>query len=119
MSITENASTSEGCNLAPSLAQRARGAMSMSVAEEIRLRLEAALSPSRLEIVDDSARHRGHAGARPEGETHFSVLVVSSAFAGRSRVERQRLVHEAVRDLLRERVHAFSVRALTPDEAVA
>ena len=87
------------------------------IATSLRAALEAALEPVKLEVVDDSARHRGHAGSRPEGETHFRVLVVSPAFAGRSRVERERLVHAAAADLLRERVHALSIRALTPEEA--
>jgi BolA protein len=71
----------------------------------------------RLEIVDDSHRHAGHAGARPEGETHFSVTVVSAAFAGLSRVDRQRRVHAALAAELRTRVHALALRTLTPDEA--
>jgi BolA protein len=86
----------------------------MSVAAALRERLRSALAPTRLEIADESARHHGHAGSRPEGETHFSVLVVSAAFVGRSRLERQRLVNEAAADLLRERIHALSVRALAP-----
>lgn len=89
----------------------------MSVAATLRDRLERALSPTWLEIVDESARHHGHVGSRPEGETHFRAVVVSPAFAGLSRVERQRLVHAAAADLLRERIHALSIRALTPEEA--
>ena len=65
----------------------------MQYAEKIRSKLEAALAPESLEIVDDSHKHAGHAGARPEGETHFTVTVVSDAFAGKSRVERQRMVY--------------------------
>lgn len=91
----------------------------MQVAEALRARLEAALLPERIEIVDESARHRGHAGWRPEGETHFRVVVVSAAFAGRSRIERQRLVHAAAADLLAARIHALSIQALTPEEAAA
>lgn len=89
------------------------------VAAQLRRAIEHALAPIRLEIVDESARHHGHAGSRPEGETHFAVVVVSSAFAGRSRLERQRLVHAAAADLLRERIHALSIRALTPEEAAS
>jgi BolA family transcriptional regulator, general stress-responsive regulator len=88
----------------------------MRVANELRRRLEAELGPGRVEIEDQSARHAGHAGARPGGETHFSVLVVSPAFAGRGRVERQRLVYAAAADLLRTDIHALSVRALAPGE---
>jgi BolA protein len=66
--------------------------------------------------VANTIRHVGHAGARPEGETHFTVEIVASSFAGRSRVERQRLVHAALADLLRERVHALALKTLTPEE---
>ena len=82
----------------------------------IRRRLSAALAPSRLDIVDDSARHAGHAGARPQGESHFNVEIVSARFAGLSRVARQRLVYEALADELRTDIHALALRTLTPDE---
>jgi BolA family transcriptional regulator, general stress-responsive regulator len=91
----------------------------MTVATQLRRAIEHGLSPIRLEIVDESAQHHGHAGSRPEGETHFAVVVVSSAFAGRSRLERQRLIHAAAADLLRGRIHALSIRALTPEEDAA
>jgi len=86
-------------------------------AERIRSKLEAALQPVRLEIVDQSHLHAGHAGARPGGETHFQVEVVSDRFAGLGRVARQRLVYAALADELAERVHALSIRALDPKEA--
>lgn len=89
------------------------------VAEKLRARLETALEPEHLEIIDDSRLHAGHAGARPEGETHFRVVIVSRHFAGLSRVERQRVVHRAAGDLLEERIHAFSAQALTPGEAAS
>ena len=88
----------------------------MRVATELRRRLEAGLAPERVEVEDQSAQHAGHAGARPGGETHFRVLVVSPAFAGRGRVERQRLVYAAAGDLLRDDIHALSVTALAPGE---
>lgn len=88
-----------------------------TVAAEIRRRLEDAFSPQRLEIVDESELHRGHAGWREGGETHFSLLIVSAAFEGVSRIERQRRIHGLLADLLAGRVHALSVRALTPEEA--
>ena len=91
----------------------------MQVAENIRRILTDAFAPERLAIVDDSHRHAGHAGARPEGETHFTVEIVASAFAGRSRVDRQRLVYAALADLLRERVHALALKTLTPEEDCA
>ena len=88
----------------------------MSVAETIRRKLTGRLAPTRLAIVDESHRHAGHAGARPEGETHFAVTIVSSAFAGLSRVARQRLVYETLADELATRVHALSLTTLAPDE---
>jgi BolA protein len=90
-----------------------------SVAEQLRVSLEGALRPTRLEIVDESARHHGHAGWREAGETHFRVVVVSDRFRGKSRIERQRLVHAAAGALLVERIHALSISALAPGEAPA
>ncbi len=78
--------------------------------------LRAALSPEHLEIIDESARHAGHAGANPAGESHFHVIVVSQAFAGQPLVQRHRMVNEALGDLLRERVHALRVTARAPGE---
>jgi BolA family transcriptional regulator, general stress-responsive regulator len=89
----------------------------MSVAEALRQQLQDRLDPQRLEIVDESARHQGHGGWREGGETHFRVLVVAGCFAGRSRIDRQRLVHNAAADLLRDQIHALSITALAPAEA--
>ena len=80
-------------------------------------RLNSALSPSLIELVDDSEQHRGHGGYNPSGESHFSLRIESPAFGGKSRVERQRMVHKALGDLLDERVHALSIRAVAPEEA--
>jgi BolA family transcriptional regulator, general stress-responsive regulator len=85
------------------------------VAMEMRRRLES-LSPTSIELVDDSEKHRGHGGYNPAGESHFSLVIESPHFAGKSRVERQRLVHSALGDLLHERVHALSIRARAPNE---
>jgi BolA protein len=84
------------------------------VAAEMRRRLEAALSPTLLNLSDDSEQHRGHGGYNPAGESHFSLVIESLAFAGKSRIERQRLVHAALGDLLKERVHALSITAREP-----
>ena len=84
------------------------------VAAEMRRRLEAALKPTVLTLTDDSEQHRGHGGYNPAGESHFSLVIESTAFAGKSRVERQRLVHAALGDLLMERVHALSITAREP-----
>jgi BolA protein len=88
----------------------------MRVAERIRSKLEAAFAPVRLSVVDDSERHKGHAGHRPEGETHFNVEIVSAAFAGLSRVERQRKVYAALAEELAGPVHALSVAARSLEE---
>lgn len=88
----------------------------MSYATRIRTKLADALAPERLEVVDESARHAGHAGSRPEGETHFHVTIVSAAFAGRSRVERQRMVYGLLADELQEHVHALGLTTLAPGE---
>ena len=85
------------------------------VATEMLKRLEA-LSPSRVELVDVSEDHRGHGGYNPAGESHFSLAIQSSAFAGKSRVERQRMVYAALGDLMDARVHALSIRASAPGE---
>jgi len=87
----------------------------MSVAGAMEKKLREAFAPVRLEIVDESHMHAGHVGARPEGETHFRVTIVSQAFAGRSRVDRQRLVYDLLREELDGPVHALSVSAMPPD----
>jgi len=89
----------------------------MTVCDTIREKLTEALAPEALVIEDESARHKGHAGARPEGETHFRVRIVSPLFEGVSRVERQRRVYAVLADELRDRVHALALTALTPAEA--
>jgi BolA protein len=85
------------------------------VAREMLERL-AVLVPSRVELVDDSEAHRGHGGYNPAGESHFSLRIESRAFAGKSRVERQRMVYAAIGDLMKERVHALTIRAVAPGE---
>jgi BolA protein len=86
------------------------------VAAAIDQRLRAALAPERLEIINDSARHRGHAGDDGSGESHFTVRIVAAAFAGRSRIDRQRTVNHALGDLLRDRIHALAIEAKAPGE---
>jgi BolA protein len=88
----------------------------MRVAEQLEERLRAALSPTSLSVTDFSAAHAGHAGSRPEGETHFNVAITASLFSGRSRVERQRLVMQAAGDLLQDRIHALTITACAPGE---
>lgn len=88
-----------------------------SVAETMRRKLTARFAPARLEIIDDSHRHAGHAGAQPGGETHFSVTIVSDAFTGLSRVARQRLVYEALSQEIAGGVHALALTTWTPQDA--
>lgn len=87
-----------------------------AIFETIQHKLSTTFAPSRLEVRDDSNRHAGHAGARPGGESHFNVLIVSEAFAGKPKVVRQRMVYKALAAELAGPVHALSVTALTPDE---
>jgi BolA protein len=86
------------------------------VAGQIHSKLQSAFAPERLEVVDDSARHAGHAGANGGGESHFNVVVVSAAFVGVNRVERQRRIYAALAEELAGPVHALSLKALAPGE---
>ncbi len=88
----------------------------MSVSTSIQQKLNEALMPARLEVIDESHLHAGHAGARPEGESHFRVEIVSTRFAGKSRVERQRMVYKLLDIEFANGLHALSLKALTPDE---
>ena len=87
-----------------------------AVTEAIRQKLQVAFSPSRLDIVDDSDNHKGHAGHREGGESHFTVIIESAAFAGMGRVERQRQVNRALAEELAGPVHALSIKAKAPGE---
>jgi BolA protein len=89
----------------------------MRVAQIIESKLTAALRPTHLEVMDDSAKHAGHAGARAGGESHFQLRIVSAEFAGKSRVARQRLVYELLAEELKGPVHALSLVTETPEEA--
>lgn len=86
-------------------------------AERLEAALRAAFAPERLEVVDDSARHAGHAGARPEGQTHYSVLVVADAFRGMNRVARSRAVHAVLEKEFAGGMHALALTLRTPEEA--
>jgi BolA protein len=89
------------------------GTLKAWIAETLRARL----APEALEVIDESHLHAGHSGARPEGETHFRLDVVSAAFDGKSRVERHRLVNAALDPAFKRGLHALAVRARTPAEA--
>jgi len=88
----------------------------MPTANIIADKLNAALAPVTLDIIDESSQHAGHVGARPEGETHFRLKIVSDTFTGKSRVERQRLVYQTLADELAGGVHALAMVTLTPTE---
>jgi len=88
-----------------------------AILDAIHNKLTDAFRPSRLEIQDDSARHAGHAGSRPGGESHFNVTIEADAFAGQSKVARQRMVYRALAEELAGPLHALSVKALAPGES--
>jgi BolA protein len=88
-----------------------------AVAARLRSKLEAAFQPTELVINDESAHHAGHSGAREGGESHFRVWIVSTAFSGLSRVERQRRVYQAVAEEIAGGIHALALTTLTPREA--
>lgn len=89
----------------------------MKIAETMRQKLTDAFDPTHLDVIDDSASHAGHAGANPLGESHFNVAIVSAAFDGKSRVERQRMVYGVLAAELADRVHALSLKTSTPEES--
>ena len=87
----------------------------MNVAAKIRERL-AALEPDELDLVDESAQHAGHAGARPGGETHWRLTIVSARFAGQPTVARHRMVYQALGELMQHPIHALAITARAPEE---
>jgi BolA protein len=86
------------------------------VAAEMLRRLNSSLAPTRVDLIDDSEQHRGHGGYNPAGESHFSLRIESAAFAGKTRVQRQRMIYAALGELMESRVHALSIRATAPGE---
>lgn len=86
------------------------------MASEIENRLNAALSPTALDVINDSATHSGHSGDDGSGESHFTVLIESAAFTGKSRLDRQRMVNAALGDLPGQKVHAMAIKAKAPGE---
>jgi len=79
-------------------------------------KLTKAFAPEALDVIDESHKHAGHAGARPGGQTHYSVHIVSQAFHGKSRIERHRMINVALAHELQTGVHALAIRALAPGE---
>lgn len=90
----------------------------MSLEQEIRAKLMVALEPTRLDVVNESELHAGHRSSPGTGESHFRLTIVSPRFAGLSRVNRHRLINEALADELAGRLHALAIHAHAPDEAV-
>lgn len=90
--------------------------MSETAQQEMDRLLRAALAPTRLDIINDSARHRGHSGDDGSGESHFTIEIESAAFTGQSRLERQRMVNRALGDIPGGRVHALAIKARAPGE---
>lgn len=91
----------------------------MSIESEMRQLLMVAVEPVRLDVVNESHLHQGHASSPGTGESHFRVLVVSPKFAGMKRIDRHRLVNEALADLLRNGIHALAIKAYAPGEPLA
>jgi stress-induced morphogen len=91
--------------------------ISTSRTERIQARLTEGFDPVKLEIKDDSARHAGHSGAAPGGETHYQVVMASRRFEGMNRVARSRAVHEALKDEFASGLHALNLVLRAPDEA--
>lgn len=92
----------------------------MSVKDSMRAKIEAALSPASVDVIDDSHKHAGHilhpGGVEPHGETHFTVKVVAAAFSGKSRIERHRMINAILADDLAAGVHALAIQARAPGE---
>jgi BolA family transcriptional regulator, general stress-responsive regulator len=86
------------------------------VGKTLEAKLHAAFAPTSLEVIDESAQHQGHAGARPDGESHFQVRIVSAAFKGKSRVEQHRMINQVLALELKERVHALAIEAAAPKD---
>lgn len=90
----------------------------MSLEQQMRDKLIVALQPTRIDVVNESHLHAGHHSSPGTGESHFRLLIVSDAFTGKSRVERHRLVNDALHSELRDRVHALAIKACAPDEVL-
>jgi BolA protein len=88
----------------------------MTVAEQIRQRL-GALAPAQLDLLDESAKHAGHAGAAPGGNTHWKLTIVSAAFAGKPTLARHRMVYQALGELMQHPIHALEISARAPGES--
>ena len=86
------------------------------VGKTLESKLHAAFAPISLEVIDESYQHQGHAGARPDGESHFRVRIVAAAFKGKSRVEQHRMINQVLAADLKERVHALAIETAAPKD---
>jgi BolA family transcriptional regulator, general stress-responsive regulator len=89
----------------------------MTAKDRIAERLTKGLAPESIEVIDESHRHAGHAGARPGGETHFRIKIVSASFAGKRSVERHRMIYDLLQPEIAAGVHALAMTTLTPEES--
>jgi BolA family transcriptional regulator, general stress-responsive regulator len=104
------------CSAALTKAHRCRYCRTMDTRTRITEKLTAAFAPARLDVIDESHQHAGHAGSRPAGETHYRVHIVSDSFKGKSRIERHRMVNATLADELARGVHALAIQASAPGE---
>ena len=86
------------------------------VGKTLEAKLQTAFAPISLQVIDESSQHQGHAGARPDGESHFRVRIVAAAFKGKSRVEQHRMINQVLALELKERVHALAIEAAAPKD---
>jgi BolA protein len=89
---------------------------SSPIKDQIIKKLQEKIGPQQLEVIDESSKHQGHAGHNPLGESHFEVRITADSFDGKSRLERHRMIYDALHDELADRVHALSIKAFTPVE---
>jgi BolA family transcriptional regulator, general stress-responsive regulator len=91
----------------------------MTTRDRIMAKLSQAFVPARLDVIDESDQHSGHAGHRPGGQTHFRIYIVAEAFRGKSRLERHRMINDTLADELKGGVHALAIHATAPNEGEA
>lgn len=84
------------------------------VGQRISAKLHESFAPASLQVIDESHHHAGHSGARPDGESHFRVVIAAEAFRGKSRVEQHRMVNAALAEELKQRVHALAIQSSAP-----
>ncbi|MCE3233552.1 MAG: BolA family transcriptional regulator [Rickettsiaceae bacterium] len=107
----------QGCNLTQLVIYKYfKEKFTMTISDRIYIKLNQNLSISKLEVVDDSSKHKGHAGWKDGGETHFNIKVISDDFSGKNKVARHKLIYSILDEELKDGIHALSIIALTTDE---